>query len=243
MIFVTSHKTSQTENINQLNKSNVVSFTVNSVSSQIRFFNLDKKVLVFFINQDDWFAEHEFSFVINENILNKIFQENIAKRILKKILLSNKMRLSKIIRSEANERFLNAFNNAIAFIFDIDDYIASICVCVKILSILHYKINNIWSTLNELILIITELRNVHKRNENRICLRHWRKMIFLTSAILKSLSLLSFSKIIVNQEIWTFSAIIRKNNNFFHEKIIKSYISMIIKRLVNAFNEFVKRIK
>ena len=36
---------------------------------------------------------------------------------------------------------------------------------------------------------------------------------------------------------------IRKNNKFFHEKIIKSYISMIIERLVNAFNEFVKKIK
>ena len=68
-------------------------------------------------------------------------------------------------------------------------------------------------------------------------------MIFLTSAILRSLSLFSFSKTIVSQETWTFSAMIRKNNRFFHEKIIKSYISMIIKRLVNAFNEFVNRIK
>ena len=36
---------------------------------------------------------------------------------------------------------------------------------------------------------------------------------------------------------------IRENNRFFHKKIIKSYISMIIERLVNAFDEFVKRIK
>ena len=36
---------------------------------------------------------------------------------------------------------------------------------------------------------------------------------------------------------------IRKNNRFFHEKIIKSYISMIIEKLVNAFNKFVKKIK
>ena len=68
-------------------------------------------------------------------------------------------------------------------------------------------------------------------------------MIFLTSAILRSLSLFSFSKIIVNQETWIFSAMIRKNNKFFHEKIIKSYISMITEKLVNAFNEFVNRIK
>ena len=36
---------------------------------------------------------------------------------------------------------------------------------------------------------------------------------------------------------------IRKKNKFFHEKIIKSYISIIIKRFVNAFDKFVKRIK
>ena len=36
---------------------------------------------------------------------------------------------------------------------------------------------------------------------------------------------------------------IRKNNRFFHEKIIKSYISMTIERFVNAFDEFVKKIK
>ena len=92
-------------------------------------------------------------------------------------------------------------------------------------------------------LIITELRNVHERDESRVCLRHWRKMIFLTSAVLRSLSLSSFSKTIVSQEIWTSPAMIRENNKFFHEEIIKSYISMVIERLVNAFNEFVKRIK
>ena len=68
-------------------------------------------------------------------------------------------------------------------------------------------------------------------------------MIFLINAILRSLSLFSFNKIIVSQEIWTFSAMIRENNKFFHEKIIKSYISIIIEKLVNVFNEFVKKIK
>ena len=65
----------------------------------------------------------------------------------------------------------------------------------------------------------------------------------MTSAVLKSLSLFLFNKIIVSQEIWTFSAIIQKNNRFFHEKIIKTYISMIIEKFVNAFDEFVKKIK
>ena len=138
---------------------------------------------------------------------------------------------------------MNAFNNAVAFILNIDDYTASIYICVKVFNILCYKVNNIRSILNELLLIKTELKNVHKRDKDKICLKHWRKMIFLTSAILKSLSLFFFSKIIINQEIWTFSAIIQKNNKFFYKKIIKSYISMIIEKLVNTCNKFVKRIK
>ena len=82
------------------------------------------------------------------------------------------MRLSEIARSETDERLLNTFNNAVAFIFDIDDYAASICFCVEILSILRYKINNTRSALDELMLIITELRNVHEREESRVCLKH-----------------------------------------------------------------------
>ena len=82
------------------------------------------------------------------------------------------MGLFEIVRSETNKRLLSAFNNAVAFIFDIDDYTASICVCVEVLSILRYKINNSRPTLNELMLIITELRNVHERNEGRVCLKH-----------------------------------------------------------------------
>ena len=110
--------------------------------------------------------------VISKDVLNKIFQKNIAERILKRILLSSTMKLLKIVRSETNEQFLSAFNNAAAFIFNTDDYTASICVCVEVLNILRYKINNIRSILNELILIITELRNVHERNKNRIYLKH-----------------------------------------------------------------------
>ena len=153
------------------------------------------------------------------------------------------MKLPEIVRFETNERFLNAFNNATAFILNINDYTASICACVEVLNILCYKINNIRPTLNELMLIITELKNVHEKDKNRIYLKHWKKMIFLTSAILRSLSLFSFSKIIINQKIWIFSAMIQNNNRFFYEKIIKNYISMIIERFVNAFNEFVNRIK
>ena len=80
--------------------------------------------------------------------------------------------MSEILRFKANERLLNIFNNAIAFIFNINNYTVSICVCVKILNILYYKINNIRSILNELILIITELKDVHERDEDRICLKY-----------------------------------------------------------------------
>ena len=198
IVSVISRKTSQVERIDQLNKSSVVSFAVNSVSFQARFFDFDKEIFVSSINQDIWLTEHEFSSVISEDILNEILQKDIAERILKRILLSSTVKLSEIVRFETNERLLNAFNNAIAFILDIDDYTLSICVCVEVLSILRYKINNTRSTLNELMLIITELRNMHEGGEDRVCLKYWKKMIFLISAILRSLSLFSFSKIIVN---------------------------------------------
>ena len=107
----------------------------------------------------------------------KRFKRNSLKRYCranfeKKILLSSTMKLFEIIRSETNKRFFNAFNNAIAFIFDINDYTVSIYVCVEIFNILCYKINNTRSTLNKLILIIAELRNVYERDEDRICLKH-----------------------------------------------------------------------
>ena len=139
------------------------------------------------------------------------------------------MKLFKIIRSEANERLLNAFNNATAFIFNTDNYIILIYVCVEILSILRYKINNIRPILNKLMLIITELRNVHKEDENRVCLKHWKKMIFLTSAVLRSLSLLSFNKIIVNQEIWTSSAIIKRITDSFMKKLSRAISTWLSK--------------
>ena len=198
IVFVTSRKTSQIERINQLNKSNVLSSAVNSISFQIQFFNSEKKILVLFISQDSWLTKHEFLFIISEDVLNKILQKNIIERILKKFLLSSIMKLSEFVRFEANKWLLNAFNNTIAFIFDINDYTASICVFVEVFNILRYKINNTRSTLNKLMLIIAELKNVHKRNENKVCLKHWRKMIFLTSAILKNLSLFFFNKTIIS---------------------------------------------
>ena len=60
------------------------------------------------------------------------------------------MRLFEIIQFEVDERLLNAFNNAIAFILDINDYIVSIYIRVKVFSILQYKVNNTRSTLNEI---------------------------------------------------------------------------------------------
>ena len=110
--------------------------------------------------------------VISENVLNEILQKDITERILKKILLSNTVKLFKIVRSETIKRLLNAFNNAAVFIPDINDFIISICACVEVLNILRYKVNNTRPTLNELMLIITELRNVYEKDEDRICLKY-----------------------------------------------------------------------
>ena len=82
------------------------------------------------------------------------------------------MKLLEIVRFKVNKQLLNTFNNAIVFVLNIDDYIALICVCVEVFNILRYKINNIRSTLKELMLIIIDLKNVHEENENRICLKH-----------------------------------------------------------------------
>ena len=72
IVSVIPRKTSQAEKIDQLNKSNVVSSAANSVSFQSQFFNLDKEILAPSINQDTRFTKHEFSFIINEDVLNKI---------------------------------------------------------------------------------------------------------------------------------------------------------------------------
>ena len=53
IVSVIPRKALQVEKINQLNKSNIVSSVVNSVLFQVQFFNLDKKILVFSINQDN----------------------------------------------------------------------------------------------------------------------------------------------------------------------------------------------
>ena len=81
------------------------------------------------------------------------------------------MKFFEVVRFKVDERLLNAFNNAVTFISNIDDYTVSICVCVEIFSILHYEINNTRSILNKLMLIINELRNVHKKKKNKVCLK------------------------------------------------------------------------
>ena len=78
--------------------------------------------------------------IVSKNIFHETLQKDIAERILKRILLSNTIRLFEIVRSKANKRFLNAFNNAITFTLDINDYTISIYVCVKVFSILRYKL-------------------------------------------------------------------------------------------------------
>ena len=57
-------------------------------------------------------------------------------------MLSNTIKLFEIVRFEVDKEFLNAFNNTTAFIFDINNYTVSIYICVEVLSILRYKVNN-----------------------------------------------------------------------------------------------------
>ena len=67
---------------------------------------------------------------MNENVLNKILEKNIAKQMLKRIFLSSTMKLFKIVRFKVDARLLNAFNNATPFIFNINKYAVSIYICI-----------------------------------------------------------------------------------------------------------------
>ena len=40
-----------------------------------------------------------------------------------------------------------------------------------------------------------------------------------------------------------FAAMRRENNKFFKKKIIKNYIDIITERLINVFNDFLKKFK
>ena len=107
------------------------------------------------------------SFIFEEALSVKT-TSNVSQKALKKILLSNILRL--FIASELNvdEEILQTFNAIVNFVFNNKDYAVVICVCVKIKSVLQYKINNMHIRLNELITVIAKLKNLYKEKDNEI---------------------------------------------------------------------------
>ena len=113
---------------------------------------------------------------------------NVSQKALRKILLSDILRLFIAFESNVDEEILWTFNAIVNFIFNNKDYTVAVCVYIRIKSVLQYKINNIHLKLNELKIIIAKLKSIHKEKENEIvCLTHWRKVIFLLSLIFKIL--------------------------------------------------------
>ena len=78
--------------------------------------------------------------------------------MLKKILLSNNLNLLNNAVSGVDAQIFRAFNVAINFISENKSYKTAICKCVKVKSMLRYKVDHIQSRLNELIIIIIKLR-------------------------------------------------------------------------------------
>ena len=98
--------------------------------------------------------------------------------------------------------------------------------------------------MDELMMMIAELRRLHEeREDSTVCLAHWRKVIFLLSIILRSSSLPSLNNAIVGREAWISAAVKQENNKFFHEKTIRNYVGMITERLINIFDDFLKKIR
>ena len=132
---------------------------------------------------------------------------NFVKNTLKKILLSNNLNLLNDTVLNVNAQIIRAFNIAINFIFENEVYEAAICKCIKVKSMLRYKIDHIQLRLNELIIIIMKFKRIHEEEKNVVCLIYWKKLMFLFNTTLKSLKLIALNDAIIDRNLWTFSAI------------------------------------
>ena len=94
------------------------------------------------------------------------------KEALKKILLLSSLSLSNDAVSNVDAQILRAFNIAINFIFENEIYETAVCKCVKVKSMLRYKVGHIQSRLNELIIMIMKLRRIHEEEKSLVCLIH-----------------------------------------------------------------------
>ena len=129
------------------------------------FFNLKKSKFTNFIKKKvELFTEQrQFSFKRNKHIVEEIF---------KRILLFNTIKLFEKFRLKIDVQLLRAFNVVVAFIFNIKNYFAATCICVKTSNVLRYKINNTRFKINKVILMITKLKRLHEKINNKIYLTH-----------------------------------------------------------------------
>ena len=143
----------------------VSSTAVTSTHDRSTFFNLKKSKPTDLIEKKvELFAEQrQFSSERNEDIVEEI---------LKRVLLFSAMRLLEESRLKTDVQLLRAFNAAAAFISDTENYPAATCACVKISSVLRYKINNTRLKMNKLMLMIAELKRLHEKIDNKIYLTH-----------------------------------------------------------------------
>ena len=84
----------------------------------------------------------------------------------------NNLNLSNNAVSSADAQIIRVFNVAINFIFKNEIYETTICKCVRIKSMLLYKVGHIQSRLNELIIIIMKFRRIHEEKKNIVCLTY-----------------------------------------------------------------------
>ena len=165
------------------------------------------------------------------------------KETLKRILLSSNLNLLNDAISNADAQIIRAFNAAVSFISENEIYKTTICKCVKVESMLRYKVDHIQSRLNELIIMIMKLKRIHEEEESVVCLIHWKKLMFLLNTVLKLLKLIALNDAIVDRNLWTSFAVQQKHKQLFHDETIKNYIGVINERMINVFVEFLKKIK
>ena len=154
----------------------VISFT----STSFLFFNFKKSRIIVvsdriidkIINSEKSRFEKIILFIFEEAFsINMI--SNVSQKALRKVLLSDILRLFITFKLNVDEKILQTFNAIVEFVFNNKDYAVVICVCVKIKSVLRYKINNMHLKLNKLMTVITKLKSIHEEKDNNIvCLIH-----------------------------------------------------------------------
>ena len=93
---------------------------------------------------------------------------NVNEKVLKKIMLSNNLKLFTVFKLNVDEEILQTFNAIVNFVFNKKDYAVAVCNCVKMKNVLQYKISNTQFKSNELMTIMTKFKRIHKGKNNEI---------------------------------------------------------------------------